>query len=148
MNTVDFLIDNFQTALKIHESCDKMGFSVDDARLFTYINYVVDKNDGDLEYFNKGDVLAVETLEFLLNKRMPDIAPEYEKAFDSLNSIPERIKRIDGLLLDKFGMEFRIQSELLNRLRMYTEKKFRNRIMTNYIERILPCLSSKESFAH
>lgn len=140
-----FFIDNFQTAFKIHELCDTLGFSVDHARLFTYINILIEKNDGDLSYFDKEDPVAVQTLEFLLNKRLIEVGPNYAELIEPLNSLPERIKAIDNQLCEKYGIEFRLQSELLNRLRLHTDAAYRKKMMTLYSMKILPCLECKET---
>ncbi|MBN1982040.1 MAG: hypothetical protein JW795_10940 [Chitinivibrionales bacterium] len=141
MNTIDFIREHFDSALNIHDACDKLGLTKDDARLMTYIHCKLLQHNNDYAYFEREDKSVIEALEFLLDKK--PLEESKDERATAIVDLPKRFIDLDVYLRDQYGMEIRIHSELLNRLRLHTDKKFCEKMMKMYREKILPCLKYK-----
>lgn len=142
MKTDSFLRKHFQTAFIIHETCDKLKLSSDEARTLTYMHVKFTENDNDKEYFSKENTHDIQALEFLRYGK-PFYAATQKSAMKPLESLSNRLQTLDRSLQKKYGMESRISSELSNRLRLYKDPAFREKMMKIYKENILPRLKRK-----
>ena len=135
----------FKEAHQIHVLCDKLGLSKDNARLFTYIHYKISSNNYDYNYFEKEDLIEIEVLEFLLDNKKINFSSNVSPCFLQVVKIPRKLKELDNHLRERYGMEIRIQSELMNRLRIHTDRKYKSKMMQIYKEKILPHLKAQEN---
>ncbi|MGD9200079.1 MAG: hypothetical protein PVI26_00825 [Chitinispirillia bacterium] len=147
MNTKDFFKIYFDTALKIHETTEKLGYSVDYARLFTYIYLKLKDNNGKYEYFEQKNQLEIDVLLFLMNDKKLNFGPKIEKYFQSLQTLPQTLSNLDHILRQDLGMEIRIKSELLNRYRLHTDSAYRKKILAIYKGKIVPSLEKQKKAA-
>jgi hypothetical protein len=146
MDTDDFLKTNFDTALKIHKETEKLGYSVDYARLFTYINIKLKDNDGKYDYFEQKIQLEIDVLLFLMNDKKLNFGPIVEKYFQSIQTLPKTLRNLDNTFRQDLGMEIRIKSELINRYRLHTDRAYRKKILEIYKTKIVPSLEKYRDF--
>ena len=147
MDTNDFFRINFDTALKIHEETEKLGYSVDYARLFTYIHIKLKDNNGKYEYFEQKNQLEIDVLLFLMNDKKLNFGPKIEKYFQSLQTLPQTLSNLDHTLRQDLGMEIRIKSEFLNRYRLHTDSIYRKKVLEIYKTKIVPSLEKQKKAA-
>lgn len=143
MGTNDFIKKNYATALKIHSTTEKLGLSVDDARLFTYIHLKITKAN-DVDYFSKENDTDVKALKFLLDVENKSITDSDNNALKAFAKIPKAIKEKDLQLRNELGIEGRIFTELNRRLRMHTDPAFREEIMSLYTNKLLPAMKADD----
>jgi hypothetical protein len=118
-----------------------MGFSNDDARLYTYIHFKISLNNSK-DYFDKENSQEIRALEILLQKDS-EKGPHKKKIVD----IQDNIKQLDSQLRENHGMEIRISSELNKRLQFYKDADFRKRTLHTYFSKILPDLRNMKKVA-
>ncbi len=143
MGTNDFIKKNYATALKIHSTTEKLGLSVDDARLFTYIHLKVTKAE-DADYFSKENETDIKALRFLLDVENDNTTESDDNALKAFANIPKAIKQKDMELRNELGIEGRIFTELNRRLRMHTDASFREEIMSVYNDKLLPAMEEDD----
>jgi len=147
MKTDDFLRINFDTALKIHTTTDKLGYSADYARLFTYIYFKLKDNDDNYEYFEKDNKIEIDVLQFLMNGKKLNFGPKVDKYFKSIQTLPQTLSKLDHDLRQDLGMEIRIKSELMNRYRLHTDSTYRKKVMEIYKTKIVPSMKNQKKAA-
>jgi len=135
----------FESALKIHAVCADLEYSDEDARVYTYIYTKAAESGRGVEYFNDPAPEDSEALEIMLGlKRTLELPPamtlddEESEALDFILSIAGHIEHLDGILVSECGMENRFSGELRARLRLYKDKKFRDIMISNYLNNIEP----------
>lgn len=135
----------FNNALKIHAVCADLEYSDEDARVYTYIYTKARESGRGVDYFNDPAPEDSEALEIMLGlKRNLELPPamtlneEESEALDFILSIADHIERLDGVLVSECGMENRFSGELRARLRLYKDKKFRDIMISNYLNNVEP----------
>ncbi len=140
IDTDDFISKNFKTAWSIHTHCEKLNLSADMTRLLTYIHFRYKNMDEstDLIHSEISDVI-----DFMQNKNTR-IFPEESICYAEIIKVPKKMKSLDLYLKENHGFETRISSELNYRARFHRDSTFRNKMMSIYREKILPCLAEEE----
>jgi len=142
----------FNNALKIHAVCADLEYSDEDARVYTYIYTKAVESGRGVDYFNDPAPEDSEALEIMLGlKRNLNLPPaitlndEESEALDFILSIAGHIEHLDGLLVSECGMENRFSGELRARLRLYRDKKFRDIMISNYLNIVEPKISTYDN---
>ncbi|MBD3422027.1 MAG: hypothetical protein GF398_18095 [Chitinivibrionales bacterium] len=147
-----FISDHFDEALAIHEVCKNEGLPNSEARLYTYI-HVKDTTADKLEKkLTEDDELSVNALEVMLGKkRLVDLFPRiagllpHTKSRNTLALLAKNLKFIEQEARARYGMEFRISSELLKRLRFHTDSTFKAQKLSYYRNKIVPKIRAAAS---
>lgn len=142
-----------EDALKIHAICADLNLSDDNARLLTYIHTKGFESGLGVKYFENPPKQDMEALELMLGRnkgtlRLPAVTgfdKSSQKALDLIFDLSKKIKKLDNLLESEFGMENRLTGELNARLRLYKDKRFKEKSISIYKQRIAPLLMNYDS---
>ncbi len=144
MNTDEFITENFDTAHKIHEQCDKLNLSTDKARLFTYIHFRLFAN-GEVKTPEDIDHSEIaEVIDFMQDKQQIETTLPESICYAEVIRMPKKLKSLDNRIRHNYGMELRIHSELNNRSRFHRDEEFRERIIEVYRNKIVPYLKGEK----
>lgn len=138
----------FNDAMQIHTICAIEDLPIENARILTYI-HVKFKEENSLDVFYEDNRYEVDALEVMLGIRNLDLSeykdlggteePEKtQEALSILSGISVKIKEIDNTLSSCHGLENRLTSELKQRLQMYKDSEFREKMLNLYKTKISP----------
>ncbi len=144
MNTDDFISMNFNTALQIHEQCDKLNLSADKARLLTYIHFRLFKNETTEENVSLNHAEIAQVVDFLNDDGGSCVSSVNSGCYAVISKIPNKLSALDGHFRKDHGIEIRISSELNNRALFHRDSDFREQMIKLYRTKILPCLTEEE----
>lgn len=141
--------DYYEDALKIHAICVDVNLSEHEARLLTYIHAKAKESGAGIEYFNEPPEQDAEAIEIMLGHSrgtflLPSVVSLNEdghKALDLILNISSKINQLDTMLAKELGMENRLGGELKNRLKLYKNREFCQKMITLYKEKIVPKLA-------
>ncbi|HEX2959082.1 MAG TPA: hypothetical protein VHO70_19760 [Chitinispirillaceae bacterium] len=139
----------YEDALKIHAICVDVNLSEHDARLLTYMHAKGKESGLGIDYFNDPSVQDAEAIEIMLGHsqgtfRLPSVISLNEdghKALDLILNISNKINQLDTMLAKELGMENRLGGELKNRLKLYKNREFCQKMITMYKDTIVPKLA-------
>jgi hypothetical protein len=130
---MNFCKIHFNAVHRVYDLAEHEDCSISLKRLLSYVHFKTPK------HFFINDGTDKRAIEIMLDSSI--------MIADELAIIPQfsdKIKWLDEDLCEVFGMEYRLQSELQNRLRMYTDKKFRDSVLKIYETSILPFITQGE----
>ncbi|MDR0307776.1 MAG: hypothetical protein LBI42_13195 [Chitinispirillales bacterium] len=144
----------FNSALRIHAVCADLEYSDEEARVYTYIHTKAVESGRGVEYFYNPAPEDSEALEIMLGmKRTLELPPaitldeQESEALDLILSIADHIEHLDGILVSECGMENRFSGELRARLRLYKDVKFRDAMISNYVNIVEPKINQYDEEA-
>ena len=108
---------DYKESILLYDKCESLGYTLDDCRILNYIHQTIRIHDDD-KYFEHPNEIDEPTLRYMISDK--------------------RFLRIDAEIREQYGMERRLISELNNRLRLYTDKKYRIKMLHIYEKEILP----------
>mgnify|MGYP000904981636 CR=1 FL=1 len=129
----------YEDALKIFAICIDNSISETDARVLTYIHSkIIEKGNNYFLSPPKEEELAIT---IMLGQHNESTFSEHDidpRALRLFNQVAKKIQEIDIQLHQRMGIENRLHSELRGRLLIYTDKKYRKKMLSIYTNLIIP----------
>jgi hypothetical protein len=145
---MDLMTRYFDDAMRIYAICGDEDLSDHDARLLTYMHAKGCESGKGIDYFDDPSPFDEAALSALLGETV--VADTMVTARGEVvtlakgyfSGIGAEVGACDHNLEKNHGMERRLSGELANRLRLYRDAAFRQRMVSLYREKITPKLSS------
>ena len=134
----------FDDAVSIYAICGDENLSDDEARLLTYMHVKAQGNPDGLDFLDDPDNTDRDALRIMLGDcTLAETMVAKDGTVVSLGSdffpeIGSRLSSMDATYRGELGMENRISGELRNRLRLYDDEEFREKMASLYREKIAP----------
>jgi hypothetical protein len=145
---MDIVDRYFDDAARIYAICGDENLSDDEARLLTYIHVKAQENPNGLDFLDDPDGIDRDALRAMLGDctiAETMVAKDGTVVYVGGDLFPEigrSIASIDAAYHLELGMENRISGELRNRLRLYTDDAFREKMVSLYRKKIAPRIFS------
>ena len=137
----------FFEAMQIHAVCVDAGIDDEKTRILTYIHFKLLSNNNDPGYFESAAETDCASIEIMLGnkKTFEGIVLKSEKKgftnaliLNHCEATASKIKKMDAVFRNEYGIENRLSSELRNRLRLYRDKAYREEMFKLYQDIIVP----------
>ncbi len=147
--TDDFLNRHFNSVCSVYTVCNEHALSKEDARLYSYIHIKALERQNEFTETPNDESIEIDALKAMLGvdgwRDSRSIRPQNKAAkgvIDAFISVSDEMKHTDLQLREEHGLEFRLHSELYNRLRFHTDSDFRSEKLNFYRSKILTALNS------